>query len=223
MNQLNTVQLIAVWLIPVLFAITLHEAAHGFVAYKLGDDTAFNAGRVTINPFKHIDLIGTIIVPILLVISTGLVFGWAKPVPVNPRQLFHPKRDIAWVALAGPASNFIMALLWGLLFKGVIFLHPKGDVGMGMVYLVYTCQAGIMINLLLVALNILPIPPLDGSRLVTSLLPKPWDALYNRISQYGFLILLLLTVLGVLSKIMLPIVAILQKFLFTLLSFPLVN
>lgn len=205
MMQLSTLQMFAVWVLPVLFAITVHEVAHGWVASKLGDKTAFIMGRITLNPLKHIDLIGTILVPAVLLILGGFVFGWAKPVPVNFANLKHPKRDMALVAAAGPCSNLIMAILWGLIAKlGVVLL------GLGWSWslaLVYMGQAGIFINLILMVLNLIPIPPLDGSRIVSSFLSNKIAYKYNRIGPYGFFIILLLLVTGLLGHIFLPIVS----------------
>ncbi len=200
MTELTHVQLIAVWILPIVFAVTLHEAAHGFVAYKFGDDTAYKQGRITANPLKHIDIIGTIVLPILLMLMANFVFGWAKPVPVNQNNLKHPKRDFAIVALAGPFSNFLMAVIWISILK-ICLVVPKHEY---LVPLVYMCQAGVMINVVLMILNLIPIPPLDGSRFLYYLLPKPWDERFNKITPFGILIILALIGTGILTKIMLP-------------------
>jgi len=208
-EQLTIVQQVAVWILPILFAVTLHEAAHGFVAHKLGDDTAYVLGRVTLNPLKHIDPLGTIIIPLLLMVTTGFVFGWAKPVPVNPNRLRHPKRDFALVALAGPTSNFLMAIAWMGLFKVSLLLGPSDMI----VALKLMCLAGVGINLVLMVLNLIPIPPLDGSRFINYLLPAPWDERFNKIAPFGIFIILILIMTGLLSQIMMPGVSFLQKLL----------
>lgn len=180
----------------------MHEAAHGWVAFKLGDDTALRAGRISANPFKHIDPIGTILVPIILLLTTSFLFGWAKPVPVDGNRLRKPRRDLALVALAGPISNLLMATIWmGLMKIGILLMLNKIQMG---VPLVLMSEAGVMINLFLMVLNLIPIPPLDGSRVVSSLLPYPWDKYYNQITPFGFAILLVLLITNIIPKIMLP-------------------
>lgn len=212
MDKLNTIQQICIWTLPILFAVTLHEAAHGWVAYKFGDDTAHRAGRITANPLKHIDLVGTIIVPILLLLTTNFIFGWAKPVPVNGANLNKPKRDMAFVAAAGPISNFLMGVFWMGCFKlGIMLVQNKVQIGVPVVLM---SQAGVMINLFLMVLNLIPIPPLDGSRVVSSLLPSPLDKYYEKITPFGFVIVLILLLSGIIPKIMLPAV----MFLFELLQ-----
>lgn len=206
-QALSLPQLIAAWVLPVLFAITLHEAAHGWVANKLGDKTALMLGRVTLNPLKHIDPVGTIIVPIALLIlskmmgGTPFIFGWAKPVPVNWKNLKNPKLDKVLVALAGPLSNFLMALFWALIMKAGIWLQPQFN---ALIALIFMGQAGIIINLVLMVLNLLPIPPLDGSRVVSSILPPRAEDMYSRLEPYGFFILLALLWTGILGYILLP-------------------
>lgn len=203
MFDLSPLQNIAVWTLPVLFAITLHEAAHGWVAKQLGDPTAQMLGRLTLNPLKHIDPIGTVIVPLIMVTLTSFVFGWAKPVPVTWENLRQPKRDMALVALAGPGANLLMLILWVL----VIFLAAgfAGVIGaVAAQFLIYMGYAGIFINLVLMLLNMLPIPPLDGSRVMSSVLPNHLAWQYNRIEPYGFIILLALLFTGVLGQILLP-------------------
>jgi Zn-dependent protease len=201
-----SVATIVLWAVPVVFAITLHEAAHGYVARMFGDDTAYVLGRVTLNPIKHIDLIGTILVPGLMLITSKLlvgvpfVFGWAKPVPVNFGNLRHPKRDMIWVAAAGPAVNFAMAILWAL---GSRLVAPSGLWPSDGMY--EMTQVGIGVNLVLMVLNLLPIPPLDGGRIVTGLLPLRAAMVYARIEPYGFAVILLLLFVGWLERLMSPL------------------
>jgi Zn-dependent protease len=201
-----SVATIVLWAVPVVFAITLHEAAHGYVARMFGDDTAYVLGRVTLNPIKHIDLIGTILVPGLMLVTSKLlvgvpfVFGWAKPVPVNFGNLRHPKRDMIWVAAAGPAVNFAMAIVWALLSRLVAPSGPWSSDGM-----YEMTQVGIGVNLVLMVLNLLPIPPLDGGRIVTGLLPLRAAAVYARIEPYGFAVILLLLFVGWLERLMSPL------------------
>jgi Zn-dependent protease len=197
---------IVLWAVPVVFAITLHEAAHGYVARRFGDQTAYMLGRVTLNPLKHIDPIGTIAVPGFLIavsVLTGaplLIFGWAKPVPVNFGNLRHPKRDMFWVAGAGPFANFAMAVAWAFLLKSTA---PGGMIDSDGLF--EMAKAGIDVNLVLMALNLLPIPPLDGGRIALSLLPGSLSYRYSRLEPYGFMIVILLLVTGVLNYLMLPI------------------
>jgi len=199
MNELSLIQRIVVWVLPVIFAITVHEVAHGWVAKKLGDNTASMLGRLTLNPLKHIDPIGTILVPGILLLSfTGFIFGWAKPVPVNIRNLKNSRRDMAIVALAGPLANFIMAILWALIARLGVMI----DMEAVSLPLIYMGIAGISINLVLAILNLLPIPPLDGSRIVSGLLPGRLSWHYNRLERYGFFILLFLLLTGSLSKML---------------------
>lgn len=188
MDELTLVQKIVVWVIPVIFAITAHEVAHGWVAKQYGDKTAWMLGRLTLNPLKHIDPVGTILVPGLMLAFTGFVFGWAKPVPVNIRNLRNPKHDMAIVALAGPAANFLMALGWALFARlGILINTPEFSIPM-----IYVGIAGIMINLILGLLNLLPIPPLDGSRILSWILPGRLSLYYDQFEKYGFYLLVLL-------------------------------
>lgn len=203
---LTLVQKICVWALPVLFAIALHEVAHGWVASWFGDQTAKRLGRLSINPFRHIDPVGTVLVPILLLIMGGFVFGWAKPVPVDARNLRHPRRDMVWVAAAGPSANFLMALFWAGVMKSSLALmqsHPLQAVHL----FVLMGQAGIVINLILGILNLLPLPPLDGGRILSCLLPGRLAYYYDRIEPFGFFILLGLLLLGALSVIIGPLFA----------------
>ena len=207
MIELSALQEFAIWFLPVLFAITVHEAAHGWIAMLLGDLTAYRSGRVTLNPIKHIDWIGTVVVPgILLITSSGFIFGWAKPVPVNTSLLRSPRWDSALVALAGPLSNFIMAFFWaGIGLLGSKWMGPEPKLyGNGM-WLYTMGHAGIIINLFLMILNLIPIPPLDGSRIVASLLPIPLRFHYLNIERYGFIILITLLISGGLEYLIDPL------------------
>lgn len=216
MEHLSLIQMIVVWAIPVLFAITVHEVAHGWVASRLGDKTALMMGRITLNPFKHIDLFGTVLVPILCLTLGGFIFGWAKPVPVNWQNLRKPRRDAALVAAAGPGVNLLMALIWAGITKAGEFLHQKGFENSE--FLVYMGIAGISINLMLMIVNLVPIPPLDGSRVVSSLLPKRAAYHYDKLEPYGFIILLLLIFTNVLSYVLLPAIEFLQRMVITVFS-----
>ncbi|MGD9152877.1 MAG: site-2 protease family protein [Gammaproteobacteria bacterium] len=209
MWQLNIIQKIIVWGPPILFAITVHEVAHGWMALKLGDKTALMLGRLTLNPLKHIDMIGTVIIPLILLLFSPIIFGWAKPVPVNPNNLKKPRRDMAFVAIAGPISNIIMALIWAAIMKiGSILM------GHGLQFalpIVLMGRAGILINLVLMILNLIPIPPLDGSRVVAAILPPKLAYQYDRIAPYGFFILLLLLITGVLRLLLWVPIVLLQR------------
>ena len=205
MDEFSLVQKIIIWAIPVIFAITVHEVAHGWVALKLGDRTAQMMGRLTLNPIKHIDPIGTILVPGLLLMMGGFMFGWAKPVPVTFENLNHPKSDMAWVAIAGPAANFMMALIWALVAKlGLTILSSGVAMGEPMLYM---GVAGVLINTMLMVLNLLPLPPLDGGRILVSWLPGPLAWQVSRIEPYGFFILVGLIYFGILSMILWPFIA----------------
>lgn len=197
----DLIQTIAVYALPVLFAITLHEASHAYAARFLGDSTAYLQGRMSLNPLKHIDPFGTIIIPILLYVSTSgaFLFGYAKPVPVNFANLRKPKRDMAWVALAGPASNFVMALLWMIFAIGL----SMGDVREP--FFMRMAQAGVLSNLVMFAFNLFPIPPLDGGRVLTSLLPNRLAYKFSQIEPYGFFIVMGLVLLKVLYVWMVPV------------------
>ena len=191
MNFEQTIQTILIFALPVLFAITVHEAAHGYVARHFGDNTAYMMGRVTLNPFKHIDPIGTILMPLMLYFATSgaFLFGYAKPVPVNFGHLRRPKRDMIWVALAGPASNFIQAILWGALF-----LVLRGF-GVEERFFLSMCRAGVLVNLVMWAFNLFPLPPLDGGRVLVGLLPARQAYTFSRIEPWGFFIVLGLVLL----------------------------
>jgi Zn-dependent protease len=197
---------IVLWAVPVVFAITLHEAAHGYIAMLLGDRTAYMLGRVTLNPLKHIDPVGTIAVPGFLIAVSALthaplfIFGWAKPVPVNFDALRNPKRDMFWVAGAGPTANFVMALAWGILLKAT---RPDGAFPSD--GLLEMSEAGVQVNLMLMALNLLPILPLDGGRILVSLLPRSLANGYARLEPYGFMVVVALLATGVLGVLMRPL------------------
>jgi Zn-dependent protease len=206
--ELNLVQKISVFALPVLFAITLHEAAHGYAALRFGDRTAQMLGRISLNPIRHIDLVGTIIVPIAILLlsklsgGAGILFGWAKPVPVNFNQLRRPKQDMLWVAAAGPGANLLMALIWAGMIKlalampGTVLAMPLALMG----------AAGIFINAVLMALNLIPLPPLDGGRIAVSLLPVNLAVKMARIEPYGLFILMGLMFLGILGVLMWPLI-----------------
>ena len=191
-----------IWVVPVIFAITVHEVAHGWVANKLGDPTARLMGRLTLNPMKHIDLIGTVLLPLIMVWATGYAFGWAKPVPVDWRNLRRPKRDMALVAIAGPGANLVMLLLWVLFAKAVA---GAGD-GLGPLSapLYFMGLAGVSVNALFMVLNLLPVPPLDGSRVLAAILPPPWALRFGRLERYGLLLVIVLLYTGLLEKILWP-------------------
>ena len=201
--ELTVIQKIAIWALPVLFAITLHEVAHGWVASYFGDETARFSGRLSLNPLKHIDPIGTVVLPLLMLVFANFIFGWAKPVPVDARNMRNPKRDMGIVALAGPISNLIMALLWGGLARLGFMLADNGS-GWWAVPLIYMGEAGIMINVMLGVLNLIPLPPLDGGKILESLLPPRLAYQVSLLEPYGFLILLLLLVTNVLTFILIP-------------------
>jgi Zn-dependent protease len=198
------IQAITVYAIPVLLAITLHEAAHGYVARMFGDSTAYMLGRVTLNPIKHIDPVGTIIVPLAIVLlskfagGAGFLFGWAKPVPVNFANLRHPKRDMIWVAAAGPGINLLMAVGWALLLKAMLVAEVEER------YFVEMAKAGVFVNIGLMALNLLPLPPLDGGRILVGLLPHRLAEALARLEPYGFFILIALLATNTLGFFLQP-------------------
>ncbi|HRK78678.1 MAG TPA: site-2 protease family protein [Thiobacillus sp.] len=207
--ELTLIQKIAVFALPVIFAITLHEAAHGYVARFFGDMTAASQGRITINPLKHIDPVGTILVPLVILLASKLLgggailFGWAKPVPVNFSRLRRPKQDMLWVALAGPGMNFIMALFWALMIQ---LGHALGS-GFASAPLMLMGAAGVFINVILMALNLIPLPPLDGGRIAVSLLPVKQAMQFARLEPYGLFILLGLLFTGILGIILWPLIS----------------
>lgn len=197
------IQLLSLYAIPAVLAITLHEAAHGYAAKRLGDLTAYQEGRITLNPIKHIDLIGTLVVPAVLLLATGgkIAFGWAKPVPVNFSALRNPKRDMLWVAAAGPGANLAMAIGWALLFK-LALTAPENYFSSPLLEM---SKGGILINLVLMVLNLIPVPPLDGGRIAISVLPHAMAYNLAKLEPYGLLIIMLLMASGVLSSFMYPI------------------
>ena len=203
MDLQNFLTIVSVAAIPILLAITLHEVAHGRVARRFGDRTAEAAGRLSLNPVRHIDPIGTVLVPMLLLWLGGFLFGWAKPVPVNFSRLRNPKSDMLWVAAAGPFVNFVMALGWALLFR----IGATSEPGAYTLPVLEMADAGIRINAVLMALNLLPIPPLDGGRIAVSLLPNRLAWQYARLEPYGFPILLVLLFTGVLGTLLWPLIA----------------
>ena len=195
MDIANLIQTVAIYALPVLFAITVHEAAHGYVARHFGDNTAWMLGRVTLNPIKHIDPLGTIVMPLLLYFATSgtFLFGYAKPVPVQFGNLRNPKRDMIWVALAGPGANLIQALLWGVLFyllQGASLTEP---------FFIKMCQAGILVNVVMFVFNLFPLPPLDGGRILVGLLPYKQAVMVSRIEPWGFFVVMALVLAGVIT------------------------
>lgn len=197
MTELTTLQLIAIWILPVIFAITLHEVGHGWAAFKLGDNTAYKLGRITINPIKHIDPIGTILLPALLLMTIGVGFGWAKPVPVNFQQLNQPRRDMALVALAGPGANLLMAIFWAIIMNIGFFFYSSYE---SAIFFIYVGQAGIIINLILMLLNLLPILPLDGGRVVHAMLPLNMADKFGKLEPFGLIVLITLVLTGILGE-----------------------
>ncbi len=215
MDIAKLIQTVAIYALPVLFAITLHEAAHGYVAKHFGDNTAWALGRVTLNPIKHIDPVGTILMPLVLYMATSgaFLFGYAKPVPVHFGRLRHPKRDMIWVALAGPGANLAQAVLWGIAFyllKGAGLSEP---------FFIKMCQAGILVNVVMFVFNLFPLPPLDGGRILVGLLPYKPAMLLSRIEPWGFFVVMALVLAGVVSKLwMQPLMSVTYGFLEALLT-----
>ena len=204
MDIANLIQTVLIYAIPVLFAITVHEAAHGYVARHFGDNTAYSMGRVTLNPIKHIDPVGTILMPLMLYFATSgaFLFGYAKPVPVQFGNLRNPKRDMVWVALAGPGANLIQAVIWGVLLYALV------GTGLTEPFFVKMCQGGMLVNVVMFAFNLFPLPPLDGGRILVGLLPHKQADLVSRIEPYGFFVVMGLVLLGIVSKLWLqPVMA----------------
>ena len=216
----DLVRAIAIYALPVIFAITLHEAAHGYVAKYFGDMTAYMEGRVSLNPLRHIDPFGTVALPLILLglaklFGGGIIFGWAKPVPVNFANLRHPKRDMLWVAAAGPLSNFVMALIWALLVKIGLSL-PENYFALPLALM---GAAGVFFNIIIMVLNLVPLPPLDGGRILVSLLPQRMARRVARIEPYGFMILILLLLTGVLGTMLWPAIGALMALVAALFGF----
>jgi Zn-dependent protease len=216
MAELSLLEKIIVWAIPVVFAITVHEVAHGWVANYLGDPTAKSLGRLTLNPIKHIDPIGTVALPLILVYLGGFIFGWAKPVPVTWQNLGSPRRDMAIVAAAGPIANLVMLILWAILAKVILIIDQTP--GPLLQFVLVMCSIGIIINIILMVLNLLPLLPLDGGRVVTSLLPPHLAVLYSRLEPFGLIIILVLLVTGILANIMMPMVSGLEALIYQLIN-----
>lgn len=216
MHGLNVIQFAAVMALPLLFAITVHEAAHGWMARRLGDRTAEMLGRLTLNPIKHIDPIGTVLIPGILLLAGGFIFGWAKPVPVDPRNLAHPRRDMAAVAAAGPLANLAMAFIWAVIAKIGLSLAPIWP--WLSLPLLLMGKIGIQLNAVLMVLNLLPLPPLDGGRVLVGLLPDRAADAVARVEPYGMFILVGLMVTGFLGQLIGPPISLLERLLVTLVG-----
>ncbi|MGH8225334.1 MAG: site-2 protease family protein [Gammaproteobacteria bacterium] len=204
METLNIAQKIAIWAIPVIFAITLHEVAHGFVAWRLGDPTAKMLGRLSVNPIRHVDPIGTVLVPlVMLILPGGFLFGWAKPVPIGVRNLKNRRRDMALVGAAGPAANFLMAVFWALIVRlGYSLSTSAPSLALP---IALAGVAGVFINSILMVFNLVPLPPLDGGRVAASLMPPRWANVYDRVEPFGVWIVLLLLLTGVIGFALSPV------------------
>ncbi|MCK5499402.1 MAG: site-2 protease family protein [Gammaproteobacteria bacterium] len=218
MPELNLFYTLFVFVVPVLFAVTVHEVAHGWVASQFGDQTAKSLGRLTLNPIKHIDPVGTILVPVIMFYTSGFIFGWAKPVPVDWRNLGHPRRDMALVAIAGPAANFLMILFWAVLAKIITLLGADSN-NLAQLILIM-CGIGITINIVLMILNLFPLLPLDGGRVMTAMLPRNLAIPFSRLEPYGLIILVLLLFSGILWKILLPIIGGTENLIYHLIQLP---
>lgn len=204
MDEFSLVQKIIIWALPVILAITVHEVAHGWAALQLGDRTAQMMGRLTLNPIKHVDPIGTLVVPGVMLMISGMMFGWAKPVPITYQNLRSPKRDMAWVALAGPVANLTMAAMWAMIIKlGLLLIQSGVSIGPPMVYM---AVAGVLINTMMMIFNLLPLPPLDGGRVLVSFLPGPLAWKVERIEPYGIFILVGLLYLGLGQYVLWPLI-----------------
>jgi len=215
MDFAHLVQTVSIYAIPVLLSITLHEAAHGYAARHFGDNTAYVAGRITLNPFKHIDPVGTILMPLLLYFATSgaFLFGYAKPVPVRFGNLRRPKQDMVWVALAGPGANFVQAFLWGVVF------YLLRAAGVNEPFFIEMAQGGILVNIVMFAFNLFPLPPLDGGRILVGLLPYRQAMLVSRVEPWGFFIVMALVLVGVVGNLWLrPLMGITFKLINLLLA-----
>ena len=210
--DLTIIQKFAAYSLPIIFAITVHEAAHGYAAKYFGDMTAFHLKRISLNPIRHIDPMGTIVLPALLFfLQAGFIFGWAKPVPVNFSNLRNPKKDMLWVALAGPGANLIMAIFWTIIYSNQLFFPNMAQSFIGVMAI-----AGIQINIVLMVLNLLPLPPLDGGRVAVSLLPYPWSGKLAGLERNGFFILIFLLATGILGAILSPLIRVSQNVILTI-------
>jgi Zn-dependent protease len=205
MPELNLISTLFVFVIPVIFAVTVHEVAHGWVASRLGDQTAKSMGRLTLNPLKHIDPVGTILVPAIMYFASGFIFGWAKPVPVNWKNLGHPRRDMAIVAIAGPAANLLMLLFWAMSAKIITLFGNEPNQLAQLLFIM--CGIGVTINIVLMILNLFPILPLDGGRVLTAMLPRNLAISFSRLEPYGLIILVVLLFSGILWKILVPVIS----------------
>lgn len=212
---MESLQTLIIGAIPLLFAISLHEAAHGGIAHLLGDPTAKMLGRLTANPLKHIDPVGTVLVPIIMVLIIGVPFGWAKPVPVDVRNFKDPLKDMALVAIAGPVSNLLMAIFWAICLLIFVPMADKGDIFM---LVANMASFGVFVNIILMVLNLFPVPPLDGGRVVTGVLPREMAYAYSRIEPFGMWIVIFLFATGILGKILLPVVEAIQLTLYSILG-----
>jgi Zn-dependent protease len=215
MDIAHLIQTVLIYALPVLFAITVHEAAHGYAARHFGDNTAYALGRITLNPMKHIDPVGTVLMPLMLYFATSgaFLFGYAKPVPVRVGNLRNPRRDMIWVALAGPGANLLQALLWGVL------LYLLVGTGTTEPFFVKMCQGGMLVNLVMFAFNLFPLPPLDGGRILVGLLPYRQAELVSRVEPWGFFIVMGLVIMGVVDKLwMRPVMAVTETVLGVLLA-----
>ncbi len=216
MPELNLVSTLFVFVIPVIFAVTVHEVAHGWVASQFGDQTAKSMGRLTLNPVKHIDPVGTIVVPAIMYFTSGFIFGWAKPVPVNWRNLGHPRRDMAIVAIAGPVANLLMLLFWAISAKIIMLLGNDSNYLTQL--LLIMCSIGITINIVLMILNLFPLLPLDGGRVLTAMLPQNLAMSFSRLEPYGLIILVVLLFSGILWKILLPVLSATESLIYQLIQ-----
>jgi len=215
MPEFSLIEIAFIWAIPILFAITVHEVAHGWLASQLGDSTAKLLGRVTLNPIKHIDPVGTVILPLILLLIGSFIFGWAKPVPVNWKNLRNPRRDMALVALAGPTANLLMVIIWAVLAKLLVIIADNTVITQ---LLLAMCSIGIIINIVLMVLNMFPVLPLDGGRVMAALLPISWARSYSRLEPYGFIILIVLLAMlfatGMWGKMIGPLVRYMEIIVF---------